>query len=72
MIFHHDILIKPNSTMPTPIAMSMSEAKDMTACSTSMANPHHICILIYNMTYLGTKQWHEPTQHHQSIRHEGQ
>jgi hypothetical protein len=28
-----------------------------------MANPHHIYMLLYNMTYLGTEQWHESTQH---------
>jgi hypothetical protein len=62
MIFHNAILIKANSTMPTPIAMPNSEAKYMVACSTSMAIPHHICMLLYNMTYLGTQQWHESTQ----------
>jgi hypothetical protein len=67
MIFHNGILIKANSTMSTPIAVSYSEAKYMTACSTSMANPDRICILVlYNMTHLGTKQWHESTQLHQT------
>jgi hypothetical protein len=61
MIFHNRALIKANSTMPTPIAMSTSEAKYMAACSTSMATAH-ICMLLYNMTYLGTKQWRESTQ----------
>ncbi len=41
IILHNGILIKANSTMPTPIAMSNSEDKYMAACSTSsMANPH--------------------------------
>ncbi len=47
--------------MPTLIAMSTSKAKCMTACSASMATAH-IYKLLYNMTYLGTKQWHESTQ----------
>jgi hypothetical protein len=47
--------------MPTPIAMSTSEAKCMTTCSASMTTTH-ICMLIYDMTYLWTKQWHESTQ----------
>jgi hypothetical protein len=62
MIFYYGILMKANSTIPTPIAMSSSDAKYLAACSTSMANPHHICMLLYNMTYLGTQQWHESTQ----------
>ena len=49
MIFHDGILIKAHSTMPTPIAMSMSKAKYISACSISMANTHHICMLIYSM-----------------------
>jgi hypothetical protein len=61
MIFHNSALIKANSTMPTPIAMSTSEAEYMAACSASMATAH-ICMLVYNMTYLGTKQWRESTQ----------
>jgi hypothetical protein len=65
VIFHNGILIKANSTMPTPTSMSTSEAKFMTACSTSMANPHNICMLLNNtMTYLGIKQWHESSQPH--------
>ena len=62
MIFHNGALIEVNSTMPTPIAMSTSEAEYMAACSASMAAAH-ICMLLYGMTYLGTKQWHESTQH---------
>jgi hypothetical protein len=49
ILFH-----KANSTMPTPIAMSTSEAKYMVTA--------HICVLFYNMTYLGTTQWHESMQ----------
>jgi hypothetical protein len=47
--------------MPTLIAMSNSEAKYMAACSASMATAH-ICMLLYDMTYLGTKQWCKSTQ----------
>jgi hypothetical protein len=61
MIFQNGALIKANSTMPTPIAMSTSEAKYMAACSASMATAH-IHMLLYNMTYLGTRQWRESTQ----------
>jgi hypothetical protein len=59
MIFHNGALIEANSTMPTPIAMS---EEYMTTCSASMATAH-ICMLLYDMTYLGTKQWRESTQH---------
>ena len=61
MIFHNGALIEANSTMPTPIAMSTSKAEHMAACSASMATAH-IRMLLYDMTYLGTKQWHESTQ----------
>ena len=47
--------------MPTPIAMSISKAEYMAACSASMATAH-IPMLLYDMTYLGTKQWRESTQ----------
>ena len=62
MIFHNGALIEANSTMPTPIAMSTSEAKYMTTCSASMATAH-ICMLLYDTIYLGTKQWCESAQH---------
>jgi hypothetical protein len=62
MIFLNGALIEANSTMPTPIPMSTSKAEYMAACSASMATAH-IHMLLYNMTYLGTKQWHESTQH---------
>ena len=61
MIFHNGALIEANSTMPTPIAMSTSEAEYMAACSASMATAH-IRMLLYDMTYLGTKHWHESMQ----------
>ena len=47
--------------MPTPIAMSTSEAEYMAACSASMATAH-IRMLLYGMIYLGTKQWRESAQ----------
>jgi hypothetical protein len=61
MIFHNGALIEANSTMSIPIAMSTSEAEYMATCSASMATAH-IRMLLYNMTYLGTKQWRESTQ----------
>ena len=61
MIFHNGALIEANSTMPTPIAMSTSEAEYMAACSASMATAH-IRMLLYDMIYLGTKQWRESAQ----------
>ena len=61
MIFHNGALIKANSTMSLPIAMSTSKAKYMATCSAPLATAH-ICMLLYDMTYLGTKQWRESTQ----------
>ncbi len=61
MIFHNGALIEANSTMPTPVAMSTSEAEYMAACSATMATAH-ICMLLFDMLYLGTKQWHISTQ----------
>jgi hypothetical protein len=58
MIFHNGALIEANSTMPTPVAMSTSEAEYMAACSATMATAD-IQMLLYNMLYLGTKQWRE-------------
>jgi hypothetical protein len=48
--------------MPTPVAMSTSEAKYMAACFATMATAH-IQMLLYIMLYLGTKQWCESSQH---------
>ena len=61
LIFHNGALIEANSTMPTPVAMSTSEAEYLAACSAAMATAH-IRMLLYDMTYLGTKQWRESTQ----------
>jgi hypothetical protein len=61
MIFHNGALMEANSTMPTRIALSTLEAKYMATCSASMATAH-IHMLLYNMTYLGTKQWRESIQ----------
>ena len=62
MIFYNCALIEANSTMPTPVAMSTSEADYMAACSATMATTH-ICMLLYDMImFLGTKQWREPTK----------
>jgi hypothetical protein len=43
MIFHKGTLIKANSTMPTPIAMTTSEAKYMTTCSHLWPQPTFTC-----------------------------
>jgi hypothetical protein len=48
MIFHNGALIEANSTMPTPVAMSTSEAKYMAACSATMVTAHN-CMLLYDM-----------------------
>ena len=61
MIFHNGALIEANSTMPTPIAMSTSEAEYMAACSATMATAH-IRMLLYDMMFLGTKQWKQSIQ----------
>jgi hypothetical protein len=61
MIFHNGALIEANSTMPTPVAMSTSEAEYMAACSATMAAAH-IRMLLYDMLFLGTKQWRESIQ----------
>jgi len=53
--------------MPTPVAMSTSEAEYMAACSATMATAQHIRVLLYDMLYLGTKQWRESTQRLPSI-----
>ncbi|KAI2491797.1 hypothetical protein MHU86_22765 [Fragilaria crotonensis] len=66
MIFYNGALIEANSTMPTPVAMSTSEAEYMAACSATMATAH-IRMLLYDMLYLGTKQWRESTQRLPSI-----
>jgi hypothetical protein len=66
MIFHNGALIEANSTMPTPVAMSTSEAEYMAACSATMATAH-IRMLLYDMLYLGTKQWRESSQRLPSI-----
>ena len=62
IIFQNGALIKANSTMHTLIAMSISEDEYMAACSASIATAH-ICMQLYNMIYLGTKQRHESKQH---------
>ncbi|KAI2490955.1 hypothetical protein MHU86_23614 [Fragilaria crotonensis] len=66
MIFYNGALIEANSTMPTPVAMSTSEAEYMAAYSATMATAH-IRMLLYDMLYLGTKQWRESTERLPSI-----
>ena len=61
MIFHNGALVEANSTIPTPIAMSTSEAECMAACSATMATAH-IRMLLHDMMFLGTKQWKQSIQ----------
>ena len=61
MIFHNGALIEANSMMPTPVAMSTSEAEYMAACSATMSAAH-IRMLLYDMMFLGTKHWRESSQ----------
>jgi hypothetical protein len=56
LIFYQGGIIDANSTVPTPVAMSSSEAELMGACTGCMAVAH-IRMLLYDIEYLGTKQW---------------
>jgi hypothetical protein len=57
----------PKPTLPCQHQLLCQPLKQA-ACSTSMANPHNICMLLNNtMTYLGIKQWHESSQPHPTI-----
>jgi hypothetical protein len=56
LIFYQGGVIDANSTVPTPVAMSSSEAEFMGACTGCMAVAH-IRMLLYDMEYLGTRQW---------------
>ncbi|KAI2509906.1 hypothetical protein MHU86_4471 [Fragilaria crotonensis] len=59
------LLLKP--ILPCQLlSMSTSEAEYMAACSATMATAH-IRMLLYDMLYLGTKQWRETTQRLPSI-----
>ena len=61
MIFYKGTLIEGNSSVPTPIAMSSSEAEYMGACCGAMSGAH-IRMLLYDMMFLGTKEWKESSQ----------
>ena len=64
-IWFFTTVLSSKSTLPCQhqllCQLSTSEAKCMAACSASTATAH-ICMLLYNMTYLGTKQWRESMQ----------
>ena len=61
MIFRNGALIEANSTLPTPVPMSTSEAEYLAACSATMSAAH-IRMLLYDMMFLGTKQWRQSSQ----------
>ena len=69
MIFHKNggaLIEQANSIMPTPIDMSTSaEAEYMAAYSSVAMAAAHIRMFLYDMMFMGTKQWKESTiQHH--------
>jgi hypothetical protein len=47
--------------VPTPVAISSSEAEFMGACTGCMAVAH-IRMLVYDIEYLGTKHWTSTAQ----------
>jgi hypothetical protein len=61
LIFYQGGIIDANSTIPTPVAMSSSEAEFVGACTGCMAVAH-IRMLIYDLEYLGTKHWTSAVQ----------
>jgi hypothetical protein len=61
MIFYRGALIEANTTVPTPVAMSSSEAEFMGACCGTMAAAH-IRMILYDMLYLGTNKWQTAVQ----------
>ena len=56
LIFYNGALIDANSSMPSPVAMSSAESEYLSACNGAMAVAH-IRMLVYDMLYLGTKDW---------------
>jgi len=58
LIFYRGGVIEASSTLQIPVAMSSCEAEVMSACSGSMA-ASHVHMLLYDMKYLGTKQYNE-------------
>jgi hypothetical protein len=61
LIFYQGGVIDTNSMVPTPVAMSSSEAEFLGACTGCMAIAH-IQMLVYDMEYLGTKHWTSAAQ----------
>ena len=49
-------VIEANSSVQVPVAMSSCEAEVMASCSGCMAAAH-IHMLLYDMKYLGTKEY---------------
>ena len=62
-IFYNGALIEANTTVPTPVAQSSSEAEYLGACCGSMAAAH-IRMILYDLLYLGSKDW---MQHEQKL-----
>lgn len=60
-IFYNGALIEANTTVPTPIAQSSSEAEYLGACCGAMAAAH-IRMILYDLLHLGTKHWHQHEQ----------
>jgi hypothetical protein len=62
-IFYNGALIEANTTVPTPVAQSSSEAEYLGACCGAMAAAH-IRMILYDLLHLGTNKWH---QHEQNL-----
>ena len=60
-IFYDGSLIEANSSLPTPVATSSAESEYMAACNGAMAAAH-IRMMLYDMLYLGTKEWKKAVQ----------
>ncbi|KAI2496547.1 hypothetical protein MHU86_17939 [Fragilaria crotonensis] len=65
MIFYNGASLKP-ILQCLHLLQCLPEAEYMAACSATMATAH-IRMLLYDMLYLGTKQWRESTQRLPSI-----
>jgi hypothetical protein len=60
-IFLNGALIEANTTVPTPIAQSSSEAEYLGACCGAMAGAH-IRMILNDLLHLGTTNWHRHEQ----------
>ena len=56
LIYYQGGVIEANSSLQVPVAMSSCEAEVMASCSGCMAAAH-IHMLLYDMKYLGTKDY---------------